>query len=380
MIFRARSSGEVVGPNGQRGEWWTQYFDAEGRRHREKAGTKAAATALYQRRKTEVRQGKHFPETMRRNHYATLKVICDDYIDALKTNGRDARGQAKTRLAEVQAILGSIPAKNLMPQDVEKLKARLLNAAARGRKKPDDLGNKRLRAPASVNRYLQDLRAAYNLAQRNSKVERNPVADVQLLPENNKKVREMSAEEERAILTALDASQRRFHTDMRPLVRFLTETGLRLGEACNLCGSDVDWTAEVVTLRKTKAGKVQHVPLSPEAAGILHALGPRDGNAYVFAWSDGRPWTPGYVTHAFRKAANKAGLSDLHVHDLRHTFACRLLRGRVDIYTVSKLLRHATVVMSERYAHLSQADLKAAIAKVSAGKRYSSATSTATDQ
>ena len=48
---------------------------------------------------------------------------------------------------------------------------------------------------------------------------------------------------------------------------------------------------------------------------------------------------------------------------ITHTFACRRLRAGVDIYTVSKLLRHASVVMSERYAHLWQNDLKAAVKK-----------------
>jgi integrase len=83
----------------------------------------------------------------------------------------------------------------------------------------------------------------------------------------------------------------------------------------------------------------------------------------VFGWSDGRPWTTGYVTHAFHLATVKAGVTDLHVHDLRHSAACRWRRAGVDIYTVSKLLRHASVVMSERYAHLSQGDLKAAVNK-----------------
>ena len=67
------------------------------------------------------------------------------------------------------------------------------------------------------------------------------------------------------------------------------------------------------------------------------------------------------MTHAFRDAAEDAAIADLHVHDPRHTFACRGLRGGVDIYTVSKLLRHASVIMSERYAHLSQTDLNAAV-------------------
>jgi len=124
--------------------------------------------------------------------------------------------------------------------------------------------------------------------------------------------------------------------------------------------ADVDWRAEVVTLRKTKAGKMQHAPLSAVAVAILRTLGPQ-GDGYVFGWPDGRPWTVGYLTHEFHKAAVDSGVANVHVHDCRHTFACRLLRGGVDIYTVSKLLRHASVVMSERYAHLSQEDLKVAV-------------------
>ena len=46
------------------GEWWIQYFDAEGRRRREKAGAKSHAIQLYQKRKTEVRQGKKLPENL----------------------------------------------------------------------------------------------------------------------------------------------------------------------------------------------------------------------------------------------------------------------------------------------------------------------------
>ena len=372
VFFRLNPNGQVKDHLGRMGDWWIRWTDTTGKEHREKCGSRPAAVDLYGKRRAEVRTGHHFPETMRKVRGTTLQDVCTDYTDTLKGNGRDPRGQVKTRLAEVVDILGSIAAKHLTPQDVEKLKARLLATPARGRKDPTDQKKERSRTPASVNRYCQDLRAAYNLARRNGKVDKNPVADVKLLRENNKRVREMTADEETAILTALDPTQRhtkagrqdrRYRTDLRPLVPFLVETGLRAGEACNLRGRDIDWQAEVVTLPKTKAGKVQHVPLSAEAVAILRALGTsdRDGDAYVFAWPEGRPFTVEYLTHAFHKAAVKAGVTDLHIHDLRHTAACRWLRAGVDIYTVSKLLRHASVVMSERYNHLSQADLKAAV-------------------
>ena len=102
--------------------------------------------------------------------------------------------KALAAMPEVVDILGSIAAKRLTPQDVGKLKGRLLATPARGRKNPKDPEKERPRTPASVNRYLQDLRAAYNVARRNGKVDKNPVADVKLLRENNKRVREMTSE------------------------------------------------------------------------------------------------------------------------------------------------------------------------------------------
>ena len=108
-------------------------------------------------------------------------------------------------------------------------------------------------------------------------------------------------------------------------MRFLVATGLRAGEACNLLWPDVDWKAEVVTLRKTKAGKVQHVPLSAEAVAILRALAPEpQGDGNVFGWPDRSPFAVGYLTHAFRKAAIKAGVSNLHPDFDRSSY---ILRG-----------------------------------------------------
>jgi hypothetical protein len=207
VFFRPNPTGEAKDHLGRVGDWWVCWFDADSRKHREKVGARADALALYQRRKTEVRQLRHFPESMRKLRGTTLQDVCTDYTDSLKANGRDTRGQVKTRLVEVTEILGRIAAKHLSPQDVEKLKARLLATPARGRKDPEDSKKERPRTPASVNRYLQDLRAAYNLARRNGKVDKNPVADVKLLRENNKRVREMTADEEKSILAVLNPAQ-----------------------------------------------------------------------------------------------------------------------------------------------------------------------------
>ncbi|HEX7549733.1 MAG TPA: hypothetical protein VF579_04090 [Candidatus Methylomirabilis sp.] len=222
VFFRARADGEVIGPENKRGEcprgeWWALFYDGNGRRHREKAGTRAAALALYQRRKTEVRQGRLFPETLRRTQAVSLKALCAEYVASLKVNGKDLGEQSKARLAEVQAILGDVPAASIRPQDIERLKSTLAETAARGRKDIEDSTKERPRRPASVNRFLQALKAAYNVARRNGLVDKNPVVDVRLLRENNKRVREMSPTEEQAVLTALAPVQRRFGADLRPM-------------------------------------------------------------------------------------------------------------------------------------------------------------------
>ena len=133
VYFKARPAGEALGPTGERGEWWASDDDGDGGRHREKCGTRSQAVAVYQRRKSEVRQGRLFPENMRKVQAVTLAAVCKSYLAALAANGRDPRGQVKTRLAEVQAIMGDVPAASIRPQDIEALKAKLAEAEARGR-------------------------------------------------------------------------------------------------------------------------------------------------------------------------------------------------------------------------------------------------------
>lgn len=62
------------------------------------------------------------------------------------------------------------------------------------------------------------------------------------------------------------------------------------------------------------------------------------------------------------RALPKTGIEDLHFHDLRHTFASRLVMTGVDLYRVQILLGHKTPLMTLRYAHLSPAHLREAVA------------------
>jgi site-specific recombinase XerD len=131
----------------------------------------------------------------------------------------------------------------------------------------------------------------------------------------------------------------------------------------------------VAELPETKAGEKQYLTLSTTALAILQGL-PRNG-PHVFCWPDGRPFTVDYAGHAIARGLKRAGISDFRPqHDLRHGFAIRRLRGGANLVAVSGLLRHASTRMTERYLHVTRADLRAA---VEAGQPAPTATRTATE-
>jgi integrase len=66
----------------------------------------------------------------------------------------------------------------------------------------------------------------------------------------------------------------------------------------------------------------------------------------------------------FMKAIGLAGIQRLRFHDLRHTFATRLVRANVDLITVQQLLGHAKITMTARYAHSLADDKIAAVRRL----------------
>lgn len=342
IFFRTRPHGEAVGPKGKRGEWWARYWTADGQEKREKAGTKSLALDLYRRRRGEVRQGRKFPESMRRRDFH-LKELVTDYLEAVKASQVKTAAVIERRLAVVLGILGNVAANTVKPEDLERLKFKLATGT-----------RAKTRKPASINRFLQDLKAVFCRGVDGRKLDRNPFNGVHLLPENNKRARELSPEEEFRLFQTLPGDP----PALRPYFRFLLETGARAGEACALTWRAILWTDTMAELPETKAGEKQYLTLRKAAVAILEAL-PKNG-PYVFCWPDGRPFTVDYATHAFHRATVGAGISDLRQHDLRHGFAIRRLRGGANLVAVSGLLRHASTRMSERYLHVTRADLRAA--------------------
>jgi site-specific recombinase XerD len=73
---------------------------------------------------------------------------------------------------------------------------------------------------------------------------------------------------------------------------------------------------------------------------------------YIFIDEEGKPYSRHAVSMAFKRACDRAGVKDLHFHDLSHDFATLLIANNVDLYRVQHLLDHSDSKMTQRYAHL----------------------------
>ena len=143
-------------------------------------------------------------------------------------------------------------------------------------------------------------------------------------------------------------------------VRLLVLTGCRRGEVLGLGWDDVDRTAGDLRLRDAKAGP-RMVPLTKPVLAILDAIPRSPENPWVIAGQRaGRPLTG--LHHYWRPIRERAGLADVRLHDLRHSYASRALALGESLYTIGKLLGHTSVATSARYAHLMrEAEREAAV-------------------
>jgi len=180
-----------------------------------------------------------------------------------------------------------------------------------------------------------------------------------------------SVHDAREVYLEADEQERLFavmEDDLRDLCLFLVNTGMRLGEATRLEWSDVNAKdgSAVTWTRKGQGRRVRkrRVPLNSAAWAALGRQQIRR-DAYesgpVFRDEKGRPWGRASLYPKWAKACREAGIEDLRFHDLRHTFASRLVQQGVDLYRVGKLLGHSSIQTTTRYAHLAPSQLRDAV-------------------
>lgn len=208
-------------------------------------------------------------------------------------------------------------------------------------------GGRKGAAPATVNKELILMGHAFNLAIKVWEwMKENPVSRVSREKVNNQRERWLTSEEEENLIAASPGW-------LQEIIIFAINTGLRQGEILNLAWDRVDLFRKTVTILEQKNKGKDTLPLNNKAMDVLKARARvrHIKTNYVFYNGNGNQIEARNLLRAFYSAVKKGVLKGLRFHDLRHTFATRLVQAGVDLYTVQKLGRWKTTSMINRYAH-----------------------------
>ena len=220
--------------------------------------------------------------------------------------------------------------------------------------------------PVMANQVVGTLSRIWNAAENRGLVPEasNPC---RLVVKNRERRRErfLSEEEFRRLGRLLTEAETRKGVSVHAVaaIRLLLLTGCRRNEILTMRWSDVDLEARELNLVDSKTG-ARTVPLSPEAVEVLLNIPRVDGNPYVI---------PGKIRGRHLRNLNepwnlireRAGMEDMRLHDCRHSFASRALALGEGLPMIGKLLGHARVETTARYAHLARDSVRESAIRVS---------------
>lgn len=217
----------------------------------------------------------------------------------------------------------------------------------------------------TINNYIRNLRVFFNYLERNYIIRKNPMKRIRQLRTNRQPKVYLTDDELRRLLAKFDRSYFSEHRDYM-MILLMLDSGMRLGECSTLLVSDLELSRKRINLRaeETKGRKERTVFFSPKTEKALRSwLQYKDRyveSDYVFPVKEhGGPIGVGNFESNFRKYIERAGLNeDYSPHCLRNNFAKRCLMNGMDIYTLSKILGHSSVTVTEQaYLDINDDDM-----------------------
>ncbi len=322
-------------------------YRKEGRQIEEKVGHQ------YKDKMTPIRasriRGERIESGYVRIHNDKTKVYTIDKMweAYLEVNGEkpSIRGDIYRYNNYIAPVFGKKRPDEMTSLDIDSLKCKLL---------------KKLK-PQTVKHVLEQIKRILNFSIRKNFISSISHLHFEMPVVDNQKTEMMTQEQIHAFLAALDKEKNQTGASG---VRLALATGMRHSAITALRWDDLDFTNGFILLRGevAKSGKTSKIPMSPPARDILEKI-PRTDSPYLFP---GKKKGSHQVTFRgiARRAKQAAQLPDDFrcMHGLRHTFASALASsGKVDLYTLQKLLTHSSPNMTQRYSHLTdEALLRAA--------------------
>lgn len=328
----------------ERGEVWWMRFSYQGKQVRRSTETrdKKLAKRIYDKVLGQIAEGKWFERTVGEDK--TVKQLLERYLtDHSARNKAPMTYRRDKSLADhLLASFGDLTLVQVRPALLAEYKARRRTEKA---------------SPKTINSELGLLSHAFELAIKEWEwANQNPVKKVSREKVHNLIERWLTAEEEKRLLETSPSW-------LREIILFAIHTGLRQSEILNLQWDRVDLFRRTITLLEQKNRCKDTLPVSATALEILKGrVRVRSASSeYVFYNEAHNRRDARDLLRAFYPAMKQAKIERFRFHDLRHTFATRLVQAGVDLYTVQKLGRWKTISMVMRYAHHHPESLRAGI-------------------
>jgi integrase len=329
----------------KRGTVWWMSFSVDGRQVRKSTETtdRKQAQRIFDKIKGEVAEGKWFEHLEGEDR--TFNELMDRYMKEHSAVNKAPRSYQRDKVLEkhLRRAFGKMILTEIQPKMIADYKTKRREEGV---------------SPRTINYELILMGHAFNLAMKEWQwVNDNPVMRVRKERVNNIIERWLTLEEEEKLLAASPKW-------LQEIIIFAIHTGFRQGEILNLKWSQVDFQRRTVTLLEQKNRSVDTLPLNATALGILSSRKTEQGenpDGYVFLNQRHKRRGKSVLIRRFHIAVRKAGIPALRFHDLRHTFATRLVQNGVDLFAVQKLGRWKSTEMIKRYAHHNPESLRARI-------------------
>jgi len=284
----------------------------------------------------------------------------ENYLPEAQANKTYDSWRRENNLFElwIMPVIGKMPFKIIRPFHIEKIKKNMKDAE---------------KAPRSIQYAIAVIRQIFNHAIKNEMYSGgNPATKVSKPRVDNSRDRYLTHDEADKLLEKLKTKSHQVHD----ISLISLHSGLRADEIFKLTWGDIDINRGIITVNG-KGGKTRPAFMTDRVKSLFSNL--PSGEPTDFVYKDRKGKKISRISSVYYRTVDDLGFNKgiedrrkrVCFHTLRHTFASRMVQNGENIYTVKKLLGHATMAMTERYSHLADDNLKNAVKRLEASFKRS---------